>query len=50
MRKYLQKYKPIVQLEIDDEILLNAQFGRLDIENFMRDIQYEIIALLSVMK
>lgn len=42
MINLLKKFKPIVQIEIDDEILKKTPFRRTDIFDFFKNIDYEL--------
>ncbi len=42
MKETLKKFKPIVQLEIDYEILLKTPYNRENIFDFMTEINYEV--------
>lgn len=42
MKETLKKFKPIVQLEIDNEILLKTPYNRENIFDFMTEINYEV--------
>jgi len=42
MKNTLKKYKPIVQIEIDDHILAKTPYRSADIYKFMNDLNYEL--------
>lgn len=52
MKNTLKKYKPIVQIEIDDHILAKTPYRSADIYKFMNDLNYELFIpeLLKITK
>ena len=44
MSETLRKYRPIVQIEIDDSILENTPYNKEDIFNYFKSIEYEVFS------